>query len=82
MADLDVAPDAGGKVDVANRQLPEGTRVEVRRRFDQGWAQGFEVAAREDGGYLVRRLSDGEVLPLRFDTDDIRRERKRGMWWM
>src|SRR5690606_39814297 len=25
--------------------FPVGTRVEVRRRFDQHWAKGFEVAA-------------------------------------
>lgn len=81
MADLDVAPDAGGKLDVASRPLAVGTRVEVRRRFDQGWAQGFEVAAREDGGYRVRRLTDGVVLPLRFDPDDVRRERTRPLRW-
>jgi hypothetical protein len=62
--------------------LQAGTRVEVRSRFDQHWARGFEVAEVVADGYRVRRLSDGVVLPLDFSDDDIRRERrKQGLWW-
>jgi hypothetical protein len=63
--------------------LELGTRVEVRRRFDQRWARGFEVAeVIEDDGYRLRRLSDGTVLPTSFDADDVRSERKKqGLWW-
>ena len=61
--------------------LRPGTRVEVRRRFDAGWAQGFEVAELHRDGYLLRRLSDGDVLPVAFDPDDVRKERKKGTWW-
>jgi hypothetical protein len=63
----------------------EGGRVEVRRRFDAEWARGFEVAEVNDQGVLVRRLSDGAVLPATFSPDDIRPERERranNMWWM
>jgi hypothetical protein len=63
------------------RHLNPGQRVEVRSRFDRGWAQGFEVQAAEPDGYAVRRLSDGAVLPIRFRRDDLRRERTNSFWW-
>jgi hypothetical protein len=62
--------------------LEPGMRVEVRRRFDQRWARGFEVVELTESGYRVRRLSDGMVLPTEFVAEDLRRERKRqGTWW-
>ncbi len=62
--------------------LPAGTRVEVRKRFDDSWARGFEVLATADTGYRLRRLSDGMELPTEFGAKDVRRERKRhDMWW-
>lgn len=64
----------------AQRPLAPGTRVEVRRRYDQRWARGFEVAAVDDDSYLVRRISDRTVLPTRFARTDLRRERQP-TWW-
>jgi hypothetical protein len=62
--------------------LEPGMRVEVRRRFDQHWARGFEVLAVTESGYRLRRMSDGVELPTEFPLEDVRRERKRqGMWW-
>jgi len=63
--------------------LEPGTRVEVRRRFDERWARGFEIVEAVDGnGYRVKRLSDGSVLPAQFSEDDVRVERKKqGLWW-
>lgn len=61
--------------------LPIGTKVEVRRRFDQHWARGFEVAGHVGDGYQLRRMSDGEVLPVAFDPDSLRKERKKSTWW-
>jgi hypothetical protein len=62
--------------------LEPGTRVEVRSRFDQHWARGFEVAEVLGDSYRVRRLSDGIVLPLDFPEDEVRKERrKQGLWW-
>ena len=61
--------------------FPVGTQVEVRRRFDQHWAKGFEVADHADDGYRLRRLSDGEVLPVPFDEESLRKERKKSTWW-
>ncbi len=63
--------------------LTAGDKVEVRRRFDAQWSRGFEVVERTDTGVLVRRLSDGEVLPVEFAPDDVRKERHRNdFWWM
>ncbi|MGH9033116.1 MAG: hypothetical protein ACRDY4_12250 [Acidimicrobiia bacterium] len=66
-----------------------GARVEVRSRFDQRWARGFElVEVVNDEGedrYRIRRRSDGSVLPALFIDDDIREEKKRkssSMWWI
>ena len=56
--------------------IAPGTSVEVRARFDGRWCAGFEVAAEieaNSGGvaYRLRRVSDGEVLPMLFSADDI-----------
>ena len=64
--------------------LEVGDKVEVRSRFDSQWARGFEVVDVDDDGVQVKRMSDGEVLPVRFALDDIREARKRAndFWWM
>lgn len=62
------------------RPLAVGTRVEVRRRYDQRWTRGFEVAGVDGEGYQVKRLSDGTVLPITFARGDLRRERHE-TWW-
>jgi len=69
------------QVPMTNDLLPIGTKVEVRRRFDQHWARGFEVAGHEGDRYQLRRLSDGELLPVAFDPDSLRKERKKSTWW-
>jgi hypothetical protein len=63
--------------------LAEGTRVEVRNRLDGTWSRGFEIVGPIDGGYRIRRLSDGTQLPVTFTAGDVRveRERRRGTWW-
>lgn len=53
-------------------ELPVGTAVEVRRRFDRAWAKGFAVAATGPGSYQVRRISDGAVLPAWFPAAEVR----------
>lgn len=66
--------------------MDTGTRVEVRSRFDRAWARGFEVVEAVPGtnpGYLIRRRSDGSILPVVFAREDVREERRRtnDMWW-
>ena len=82
---LDDQPNAMmSAVDPAERgeSLEPGMRVEVRRRFDQHWARGFEVVAVTESGYRLRRVSDGQELPTEFSYEDVRREHKRqGLWW-
>lgn len=63
-----------------------GTRVEVRSRFEERWTRGFEIAAYDESVdppvYLVRRRSDGSVLPVGFAPETVREERRRSMWWI
>jgi hypothetical protein len=63
-----------------------GTRVEVRSRFEAAWSRGFEVAEQVHEGvasrYKLRRRSDGSILPVLFEEDDLREERRRGTWWI
>jgi len=74
--------DAEATGEAAGEPLEAGTRVDVRSRFDLSWKHGFEVAAAVEGGYRVKRLSDGAVLPADFADDDVRPEKKkRGLWW-
>lgn len=73
---------AVGDVLATEALLKPGTRVEVRSRFDDRWARGFEVTEVLAEGYRIRRLSDGSVLPVEFDFDDVRQERrKQSLWW-
>ena len=66
---------------LAETMLPAGTKVEVRRRFDAKWSKGFVVSGMTRDGYLVRRPSDGEELPVIIDAEDVRKERKNNTWW-
>ncbi len=82
------SPSAAANPLVTLASVNPGTRVEVRSRFDQRWARGFELAEIvEDEGearYRVRRRSDGSVLPALFIDDDVREEKRRSssMWWV
>lgn len=49
-----------------------GDKVEVFCRFTGSWAPGFVVEAVESGGYRLRRLSDGSVLPDVTHEEDLR----------
>lgn len=62
--------------------LSDGTRVEVRSGFDGSWDSGFVVHQGTESGYLLRRDSDDQVLPVEFPARDVRRERKHAMWWI
>jgi len=63
--------------------LAPGDNIEVFNRFNSRWVGGFEIAERGEKGYLLRRLSDRAVLPVPFDEEDVRRDRRRsqGFWW-
>jgi len=58
--------------------LGPGTRVEVRSGYGTSCARGFVVADVDSNGdgeqYVVRRVSDGHVLPETFDPEELRRE--------
>ena len=63
--------------------LSPGRHVEVRNRFTGTWSRGFDIAEVVPGGYRIRRLSDGSVLPTLFAREDIRPRppKKAGLWW-
>jgi hypothetical protein len=65
------------KSDAAVSTLEVGTRVFVRNRFIGHWSVGFEVVDVVDGGYRLRRLSDGQEFPDTFAFGDVMRERRR-----
>jgi len=55
--------------------LPANCPVEVRSRFDHHWTHGFEVVeclAEPVWACRIRRQSDGWVLPVLFQRDEIR----------
>jgi hypothetical protein len=78
-ASLPSAADLLSSIDEA--QLRPGTKVEVRRRFDAKWARGFEVIETTGEHYRLRRVSDGETLPVPFAHADVRREKHQNNWW-
>ena len=50
-----------------------GVDVEVLSRFDGRWVTGFVIEARlEHGLYVLRRISDGSVLPVPFTEHEVR----------
>ena len=57
----------------------------MRSRFEERWSRGFEISEIVNTSgrdcYRVRRRSDGTVLPVLFDGEDLREERRRGTWW-
>jgi hypothetical protein len=61
--------------------LSPGTEVEVRTRYQGRWVPGFEVDAvhsdpRESNDrYVLRRRSDGAVLPVAFNQTEVRPRR-------
>ena len=56
---------------------PPSQEVEVWSTYEGTWVAGFELAAppepEGDTGFLIRRRSDGMILPERFGGDRIRR---------
>jgi len=52
--------------------LPKGTRVRVRNTLGS-WAGGFEVEGVDQAGYLLRRVSDGALLPTPIGPSAVKR---------
>jgi hypothetical protein len=49
-----------------------GAEVEVRTRYLNRWARGFEIVAVDDDGIRLRRQSDGAILPVAIGLQDVR----------
>lgn len=70
-ADLERAVRAAAAVVFAT-----GTEVEVLTRYEPHWASGFEIASvSDDDRFLLRRHSDGAVLPALFGANRLRPRR-------
>jgi hypothetical protein len=54
-----------------------GELVEVATRFTGSWSRGFVVDDVEQHAYRLRRLSDGQVLPIAFSVHEVRADRRR-----
>lgn len=72
---VDADPDQASRLD-------PGTKVEVRNPLDRSWSAGFVVEQMTERGYLLRRRSDGSVLPRALPVEAVRRERRNSMWWV
>ena len=57
-----------------------GDSVEVHISYNDSWSTGFEVAAVVAGGYQIRRLSDGFLLPTPTGPDDVRLAGRSPTW--
>ncbi len=70
MAGLQRVPEGSGRLPAI------GAPIEVRQRYTEGWAGGFEVARIDLTGpepeVAIRRSSDGSVLPATFQLRDVR----------
>ena len=57
--------------------IPPFGEVEVWSSYEGTWVGGFELAeippAPDGSGYLIRRRSDGVILPARFEPEHVRR---------
>jgi hypothetical protein len=51
--------------------LPAGTKVRVRNTLGS-WAGGFEVVGVDRAGYLLRRVSDGALIPTPIVASEVR----------
>jgi hypothetical protein len=57
---------------VALPELEPGVEVEVRTHFTARWSGGFEVDRVVGDRVRIRRRSDGVVLPVALEVDDVR----------
>jgi len=64
-------PTVDRNLDLAH-PLSAGSTVEVRVRFDRSWATGFTVADVGEPGIILRRVSDGSLIPVPFQPSEVR----------
>jgi hypothetical protein len=51
---------------------PSAQPVEVWCASLDRWVRGFDLVEANQDGCIVRRLSDGEVLPIAFSDEQVR----------
>jgi hypothetical protein len=53
-------------------QVAHERAVELWSPSLRRWVHGFSLVGRDDGGLVIRRRSDGALLPVTFAEDDVR----------
>lgn len=68
----------------ARKHLEAGDKVEVKDHFEGSWARGFEIIEVDlsSGSLTIARSSDHSILPKKFQLDEVRKEKRRSMWWV
>jgi hypothetical protein len=56
----------------ASPERQDAERVEVWCASLDQWVRGFDLVSTDQDGCILRRLSDGEVLPIAFSEDAVR----------
>jgi hypothetical protein len=52
--------------------MQPGDKVQVRVVYNDSWSSGFEIDGVVEGGFSVRRASDGRLLPAPTGAGDVR----------
>ena len=63
-------------------ELSPGAEIEVRTHYQGSWARGFEVASVTGDRVGVRRRSDGSLLPVEVERNEVRHPRSADSPWM
>lgn len=61
-----------GRAGTTGEALGIGDSVELRVTYSGGWSGGFDIAAVVKGGFMIRRRSDGFMLPGPTSPSDVR----------
>jgi hypothetical protein len=59
---------------------PNASPVEVWCPSLDRWVHGFDLVESNQDGCIVRRWSDGEVLPIAFSDEHVRTRHKPPTW--
>ena len=68
----------------AVRPAPTSKSAPASSSLERGASRSSEIVQTEGAEPLtrLRRRSDGSSLPVLFDADDLREERRRSTWWI
>jgi hypothetical protein len=56
----------------SQQQIEPGSPIEVWSPFSGEWSHGFRIERVEEGAVFLRRVSDGQLLPVGLPLDRVR----------